>query len=596
MSAEKLYQFYQSLGEEPFIISDDKDCNFSSWTYAQEKCEEICNKSLDFEADSNEETNEEDFDEEVYKNHLQLVLQSAYDSFKDEVEDDDDIIIGRLIQAMEERGYSPEYIKTLEVYFVRFLNDWWTAKNATNLETTDIKPTESNQEVEQVKDSINNFAAENNKTFTCVNNDMLCSIIESATKHIIYAAPSIWENVAKSLCAFCEKNENANLRIIIDADPDAFRLGFGNQAGLKLLVDKQLEIRRATGLRIAVLVADEQAWVYSPTPQIIFEQPTQKISNAVKVNVEFAKQILLSVAPDISIVPKEDILEESIIAVDLTPEIGVEVFTKQDIEIIEIEMEKNPPREFDADREVRVYQGYIQFVELSLSGCRLVGQTITIPKYLLEISDDKLRERVKTTCRMIQNKGGFSAKMQVIEAKVRKIRQEFLKSLGERYGSVMLRRRQEEFDKKLNEIQEELKKLCDTIKEDLDKELLDNRESLIEMLLPGLMRMKNPPADLESTHFGEVDEGLARRHIRYELNKQMPYVEDLISGMKLICDYKDVTFKMLDDKEFTKLIEEKFPEEKFEKLYSEEQTISEKEKKIAQSKIKKDDSSPPMLF
>ncbi len=54
---------------------------------------------------------------------------------------------------------------------------------------------------------------------------------------------------------------------------EVFRLGFGEQAGLVLLSEKQIDIRRAAGLRIAVLAADENAWVYSPTPEIIFEQP-----------------------------------------------------------------------------------------------------------------------------------------------------------------------------------------------------------------------------------------------------------------------------------------------------------------------------------
>jgi len=98
---------------------------------------------------------------------------------------------------------------------------------------------------------------------------------------------------------FAERNEGSTLRVIIDADPEPFRLGFGDHDGLALLVANQVDIRRAAGLRIAVLLADKDAWVYSPTPEIIFEQPTLRINNAIQVSIDFAEQILLSMAPDV---------------------------------------------------------------------------------------------------------------------------------------------------------------------------------------------------------------------------------------------------------------------------------------------------------
>ncbi len=42
MSSEDLYQQYTMMGDDPFIISDDRDCRFSAWNYAKERCDEIC--------------------------------------------------------------------------------------------------------------------------------------------------------------------------------------------------------------------------------------------------------------------------------------------------------------------------------------------------------------------------------------------------------------------------------------------------------------------------------------------------------------------------------------------------------------------------
>ncbi|MEA2575677.1 MAG: hypothetical protein QOH93_2975 [Chloroflexia bacterium] len=42
MSAEELYESYTSFGEDPFIVGKDEQCRFSAWSYARQRCEELC--------------------------------------------------------------------------------------------------------------------------------------------------------------------------------------------------------------------------------------------------------------------------------------------------------------------------------------------------------------------------------------------------------------------------------------------------------------------------------------------------------------------------------------------------------------------------
>ncbi len=42
MTAESLYDHYTDFGDDPFIRSDDPACVFSAWTYARQRCPEIC--------------------------------------------------------------------------------------------------------------------------------------------------------------------------------------------------------------------------------------------------------------------------------------------------------------------------------------------------------------------------------------------------------------------------------------------------------------------------------------------------------------------------------------------------------------------------
>jgi hypothetical protein len=42
MTADDLYKHYMDFGDDPFIRSEDPACVFSAWTYAGERCPEIC--------------------------------------------------------------------------------------------------------------------------------------------------------------------------------------------------------------------------------------------------------------------------------------------------------------------------------------------------------------------------------------------------------------------------------------------------------------------------------------------------------------------------------------------------------------------------
>jgi len=41
ISFKELWEGYMMYGEDPFIQSDDPECNFSAWTYAKKRCVEL---------------------------------------------------------------------------------------------------------------------------------------------------------------------------------------------------------------------------------------------------------------------------------------------------------------------------------------------------------------------------------------------------------------------------------------------------------------------------------------------------------------------------------------------------------------------------
>ncbi len=41
LTADELYGYYNSFGDDPYVISEDKTVKFSGWSYAKERCEEM---------------------------------------------------------------------------------------------------------------------------------------------------------------------------------------------------------------------------------------------------------------------------------------------------------------------------------------------------------------------------------------------------------------------------------------------------------------------------------------------------------------------------------------------------------------------------
>lgn len=42
MTVDDLYSHYTTFGRDPFIRSSDEGCRFSAWSYAKERCQQIC--------------------------------------------------------------------------------------------------------------------------------------------------------------------------------------------------------------------------------------------------------------------------------------------------------------------------------------------------------------------------------------------------------------------------------------------------------------------------------------------------------------------------------------------------------------------------
>ncbi len=97
--------------------------------------------------------------------------------------------------------------------------------------------------------------------------------IAATTQTLVYVAPGITKPVVGALAERLDSQSDLQCTLILDLDPEVYRLGYGTEEGLialqALATRHHLELRQQEGIRIGLLITDGQTVLYSPTPLLI---------------------------------------------------------------------------------------------------------------------------------------------------------------------------------------------------------------------------------------------------------------------------------------------------------------------------------------
>jgi hypothetical protein len=176
---------------------------------------------------------------------------------------------------------------------------------------------------------------------------------------------------------------------------------------------------------------------------------------------------------------------------------------------------------FDIARQVRVFNAYLQYVELKLSGAAIQRHRIAIPSSIQKLGSSKdLEGRLRTTFDLIERGGEFSSK--ALEDALNEIRKNFTRSLGKDHGRVVLKAVKPHLEERLIKFWEELKAHQDKIKKELQGHLDESRKLIVDYYVP--LAVASPP-DAMRGQFLECDEVGARRWLGSELDRVFPKAE-----------------------------------------------------------------------
>lgn len=402
-------------------------------------------------------------------------------------------------------------------------------------------------------------------TFQMLTDEMQAELISNSSQRVVYVAPGIWLPVAKAVSVYQKRNMEASLEIILDPDPQVYRLGYGELGAIKHLDDEGIYLRKCLGIRVGLLIADKKAWFFTPTPRLVEEESTSNSSfapNSISINLNQADQLLSAIAPHLVL---GEMLELNAVANKppvicvRKPEIADQTFNLEDMQNLEADLIKCPPQKFDLARQVNVYSSYIQFVELSLEGTHLTRHTISIPQKLLNLaSNENDKDRLKASYQLIKSDSELSGK--AMHEKVKALRDKYLKSLGNRYGTVILKQHKNDFSQELMILRKELSCFKQFVQSKLEEEFEECKKNLKGILKPAIE--KNPPDELKyGISTSTLDKSAVDKYLDKKIQGIIPKTEDFVKDMDIHCQFKEVTYETLHEENFIACLSKAFPYE-----------------------------------
>lgn len=356
--------------------------------------------------------------------------------------------------------------------------------------------------------------------------------------------------------------------VVLDVSEDVFRLGYGVVDALNLLLEKNVAVRHAEGLRISFVVVDDEGFIFAIPPLLIDAgHKRDDHPNAVRASSDQIQRLVDAVlpppaqtslrldglAPAISASPNPG--QDKLPVLDRA-EIGQKVAPPAQIEKIDRAIQANPVENFDLARVVKVFTAYIQFYEFEVRGTQIQNQSVQLPRSLIaSVRDKATRDRITAAFKLVANDSRVSGDK--IRQKAAAIRKRFVHH-HPTYGGVILKSNRAALEAEIVE----LEKLIEIHKNTVRRRFSDDATRSIEKLVKAFWRdiIRVPPQEL-TDQLGAVKPSTeeAKDYLRHILAAAFPKAEEMAEGMRVTRVVKDVTWNTLNEPGFIEWLKQKFP-------------------------------------
>jgi hypothetical protein len=359
------------------------------------------------------------------------------------------------------------------------------------------------------------------RTFTVATDAAVISMIESAKQRLVVIAPALSRAVANALAARFDDLECLDLRVILDADAEVYRLGFGEREALEVIHDAAsrnlLDLRVQPGVRIGVIISDEDTMVFAPiSKNIEAGSDSAEKPNAIVLRGTSADSIARAAGaqPD-----------------DTSPagEIGNAALDPVKVEAMQIDLERNPPARFDITRRLQVFSSRVVYVEFEISGFALSRKQVPLPADFSTVSDANLQAQISSRLRapiaavgaveVMIGEGKDLKAVLVDDAWLRKERkriEDLYTFQIDNFGRVILREDRKDFDAAVKTFLTVVERYHEKVRAALDAHRAAFRGSFIAEFLP---KWKETPPDYMTRWGNRPDDDNLRAELENRANE-----------------------------------------------------------------------------
>jgi hypothetical protein len=296
--------------------------------------------------------------------------------------------------------------------------------------------------------------------FRSLDSAAIASHIHKAQETVCYAAPGIQQEPATAMAELARRIGPELITVCLDFDERVMRMGFGDLAAVKTLRDAGIVVSSTPGLRTGLVIVDQDGYIFTPTALYLeADQRPTEAPNALRLSRDQVTEALARLSPAAKALAmlmartpaeREHIRHQAV-------EVSSTVVADLQFAAIQKKLVEAPPVKFDIARQVRVFESYLQYVELRLTGAAINRHRIGIPKVIQNLgADENVESRLKTTFDLIERESALSSKP--IEDELNELRKNFTPSLGKDHGRVLLKAQKPLFEKRLAELRAKLEK------------------------------------------------------------------------------------------------------------------------------------------
>lgn len=415
-------------------------------------------------------------------------------------------------------------------------------------------------------------------TFVVATDEALIARIRAAKRRIVVVAPGLSEAVAEAIAGRYSESSGPTITVILDADPEVCRLGYGNAKALEQLhaaaKASQSTIQHQAGIRICVLMTDDSLLIYSPTPLLVEAGSTSPTKpNAIEVGAELPGAIAKAVGEEGVALPSE-------------AEIGVTPIRDEILERLNRDLADAPPRDFDVARRERVFNSLLEYVEFKVTDYKLTTRVINIPPEVLGLAQNAQEaarwrngykvfdgsERMEVELPRTEDDRHVPTKTEKVKYGVkdidrerREITDKFLLTVP-KFDVLIPRAERAKFDERLERFKSRLKLYAETVEKTIQARVEDAKSQLISRVMPKVL--KDPPEEFLHRTLGSRDPRELQELVEREVERAFA---EATTGYnpRIEVKYKSLTYETIRNPLFRDALARLVPKATVEKMFEE---------------------------